>query len=107
MSFTTSGGLGEAETAGAVMNIVPKTGGNRFTGSFFASGANSSLQASNYTQALKDAGLTAPNPLRKVYDVDGAYGGPIVRDKLWVLRERARTRDEPVRHEPVLQQERR
>ena len=28
VTFTTSGGLGESETAGLVMNIVPKTGGN-------------------------------------------------------------------------------
>ena len=28
VTFTTSGGLGEAETAGLVMNLVPKTGGN-------------------------------------------------------------------------------
>ena len=28
VTFTTSGGLGESETAGLVMNIIPKTGGN-------------------------------------------------------------------------------
>jgi hypothetical protein len=83
VSFTTSGGLGEAETAGALMNIVPRTGANAFNGSFFASGSNSAMQGSNYTQALKDAGLNAPNPLTKAYDVDGAFGGPIRKDRLW------------------------
>jgi Carboxypeptidase regulatory-like domain len=29
ITFTTSGGLGESETAGVVMNVVPRTGGNR------------------------------------------------------------------------------
>ena len=38
MTFTASGGLGESETAGLVMNIVPKTGGNTMHGSMFASG---------------------------------------------------------------------
>ena len=33
ISFTTSGGLGESETAGLVMNVVPKTGGNSVHGS--------------------------------------------------------------------------
>ena len=28
VTFTTAGGLGESETAGLVMNVVPKTGGN-------------------------------------------------------------------------------
>ena len=33
VTFTTSGGLGEAETAGLVMNVVPRTGGNEHLGS--------------------------------------------------------------------------
>ncbi len=33
ISFRTSGGLGEAETGGPLMNIVPRTGGNTFRGS--------------------------------------------------------------------------
>jgi hypothetical protein len=32
VSFTTSGGLGEAEVGGPVMNIVPRTGGNTIKG---------------------------------------------------------------------------
>src|SRR5678816_503857 len=35
ISFTTSGGLGESETGGVVMNVVPKTGGNTIHGSAF------------------------------------------------------------------------
>ena len=34
----TSGGLGEFETAGVQMNIVPKQGGNSLSGLFAASG---------------------------------------------------------------------
>src|SRR6185503_2542201 len=33
ITFTTSGSLGESETAGLVMNVVPKTGGNAIQGS--------------------------------------------------------------------------
>ena len=75
--FTTSGGLGESETAGLVMNIVSKTGGNTVQGSVYFSGTGERLEADNLTQALKDAGLTAPTPLTKVYDINGAVGGPI------------------------------
>ena len=46
-------------------------------------GTNSGLQGSNYTQALKNAGLTAPNSLIKSYDVNGSFGGPIRKDRLW------------------------
>ena len=65
--LSTSGGLGEAETAGVVLNVIPREGGNTFTGSFVTSGAGGGLQGSNYTDALKDAGLKAPSELIKVW----------------------------------------
>jgi hypothetical protein len=81
--FTTSGGMGEAEVGGPVMSIIPSIGANAMKGSFFANGATGGMQASNYTQALKDAGLRAPEQLIKVWDVNGAVGGPVFKDKLW------------------------
>jgi hypothetical protein len=81
--MTISGGLGEAETSGVVFNAIPRDGSNVFRGQFNYSGSNDTLQGSNYTQALKDAGLRAPFELIKVYDVSGMYGGRIKRDKLW------------------------
>ena len=81
--MTLSGGLAEAETGGVIFNAVPREGSNRFTGQFNYSGSNGALQGSNYTQALKDAGLRAPFELINVYDVSAMYGGRIMRDKLW------------------------
>jgi hypothetical protein len=81
--MTISGGLGEAETSGVIFNTVPREGSNVFSGQFNYSGSNDTLQGSNYTQALKDAGLRAPFELIKVYDVSGMYGGRILRDRLW------------------------
>ena len=81
--FTTSGGLGEAETAGLVMNLVPMNGGNQRHGSFFASGTAEWLQADNLTQALKDQGLTGAMPLTKLYDISATFGGPIRSDRAW------------------------
>ncbi|MEO8258962.1 MAG: carboxypeptidase regulatory-like domain-containing protein [Acidobacteriota bacterium] len=80
---STSGGLGEAETAGVVLNVVPRDGGNTFSGTIAFAGANSSLQSSNYTQALKDAGLRSPAELIKVWEFNPMGGGRIVRDRLW------------------------
>ena len=81
--MTISGGLAEAETSGVIFNAIPREGSNRFSGQVNYSGSNSSLQGSNYSQALQDAGLRAPFELINVYDVSGMYGGRIVRDKLW------------------------
>ena len=83
VTFTTSGGLGEAETAGLVMNIVPKTGGNRIEGAAYFSGTGEHLQSDNFTDELRAAGLAAATPISKVYDLNGAVGGPIKKDKIW------------------------
>ena len=81
--MTVSGGLAEAETGGVVFNAIPRDGSNSFSGQFNFSGSKGAMQGSNYTQALKDAGLRAPFELINVYDTSGMYGGRIVRDKLW------------------------
>jgi len=82
ITFRTSGGLGEAETGGPLMNIVPKTGGNqfKFSSSFQASG--SGLQGNNYNDYLTSV-LNKPATLLGLYDVEAGLGGPIKKDKLW------------------------
>jgi hypothetical protein len=83
VSFTTAGGLGEVETAGVVMNVVSRSGGNSRHGSFFVSGTGGALQSDNVTPMLKSEGVSSPAPLTNVYDVSGSFGGPIAADRLW------------------------
>jgi len=83
VTFAEAGASGESETAGLVMNIVPKAGGNRTRASLFASGTGAALQSDNLTPELKASGLMAPTPLTGVYDVSGTLGGPILRDRVW------------------------
>jgi hypothetical protein len=83
VAITTSGGLGEAEVGGIAMNILPQTGGNRFTTHAFFTGFNQALRASNFTDRIQAAGLVAPNQINYNYDVSASSGGPIVRDRLW------------------------
>ena len=64
---STSGGLGEAETAGVVINVIPRDGGNTFSGRFFAR-----RERRDAGQQLH-AGAEGPGPdgaaeLVKVYD---------------------------------------
>ena len=79
------GTMGSAEYSlgGAQVNSIPKSGGNRLTGSVFLAGTGSGLQSNNLDDKLRDQGLTSVNSVKKVYDVNGAIGGPIVRDRLW------------------------
>ncbi len=83
ITMTVSGGLGEAETGGALMNIVPKTGGNTFAGTFFLSSAGEWSQGSNIDAELEAVGISEPNALIKNWDASASVGGPIVRDRLW------------------------
>jgi hypothetical protein len=83
VTFTVSGGLGEVETAGLVMNIVPKTGGSTTRGSVIASGTGRRLQSDNLTPSLLDQGVTALAPYSKAYDISATLGGPIAMDRAW------------------------
>lgn len=78
-----SGGLGEAEAGGPVVNLVPRSGGNTFRGSGFYSGAGSWSQGSNIDDELRSIGIPQPARLVRNYDVSGTLGGPIKRDRLW------------------------
>src|SRR5262249_58328776 len=53
------------------------------SGTVVFDGASGSMQGSNYTQALKDAGLRSPAALLKVWEINPMGGGRIIRDKLW------------------------
>ncbi len=83
MQIAISGNLGDAETGGPILNIVPMTGGNQFKGTFFVTGAGSWAQGNNVDDALRAQGVTEAAGLIKLWDVSGAVGGPIKRDKLW------------------------
>jgi hypothetical protein len=85
ITVTTTGALGESETAGLVMNIVPKAGGNSTRGSLFASGTGETFQSDNVTPELAARGVMSMTPFTKVYDVSGTLGGPILTDRLWYL----------------------
>ena len=80
-----TGSLGSAqyEYGGAQVNMMPKDGGNRFSGSLFFGGTGSALQGGNLTSDLQAQGLTSVNSVRKVYDFNGALGGPIAKDRIW------------------------
>jgi hypothetical protein len=80
---TTSGGLGEAQTAGITINIIPREGGNRFSGQFFSSGTTGALQADNSSAELEQRGLPQVNTVEKLWDVTMGFGGPVLRDRLW------------------------
>ena len=82
ITFTISGNLGEAETGGPSMTVVPKSGGNTLNGSFFISGLNDSMQGSNF-DATQLSALAAPAKSLLLRDYQVSVGGPIKKDRIW------------------------
>src|SRR5205823_290805 len=82
MQVLVSGGLGEAETGGPSINIVPKSGGNAFRGAAFYSTAGDWAASNNVDDRLRGFGITQPPVLRKNWDGSGSIGGPVMRDRL-------------------------
>ena len=82
-AFDTSAVDASLSTGGIRINFIAKDGGNQFAGTVFANFANSSMQGSNYTDRLKQAGLATPGGIVKNWDFNPGFGGPIAKDKLW------------------------
>ncbi len=85
VSYQTSGISAENSSGGVRLNMIPREGGNTFSGSFNASYRPGDWQADNVSQRLIDAGLTAGagNATDKIEEYTFGQGGPIMKDKLW------------------------
>src|SRR5258706_4357536 len=83
MVYTTSGASADVSGGGVRLNMIPRDGGNRTSGSVFSGYQTKGFQTDNLTDSLQARGLKSPDGIGKLYNVDGALGGPIMRDKVW------------------------
>jgi hypothetical protein len=83
VSYQTAAIGAETSAGGVRLNMIPREGGNRFSGSFFGSWRDGAWQGDNLTRRLIDRGLTRVGKIDRIYDFNAAEGGPIKRDKLW------------------------
>lgn len=82
ITYMTGAESAEVASGGMRINVVPKDGGNRFSGSFFAQGASGPLQADNRSDEVKKY-LTVPPGIDYEYLINPSFGGPVQRDRLW------------------------
>src|SRR4029077_13137826 len=82
ITYQTSAINAEVSAGGVRANMIPKDGGNTFRGAAFMSGANKNFQSRNDEEA-RAQGLTAPDALNKVWDVNISEGGPLQKNRLW------------------------
>jgi hypothetical protein len=83
VSVQLGGQTAEFENGGMQANLVPKDGGNRFSGLISANYANRGLISNNLNPDLEARGLHLVNTTDRTYDGNVAVGGPIIKDKLW------------------------
>src|SRR5882672_5020390 len=81
----TSGVGADRDTGGMQLNMIPRDGGNVFSGSASFAYVGPSLETSNINDDLLARHLDPKRvgSIKKFRDSAGALGGPISRDKLW------------------------
>jgi hypothetical protein len=81
--FETTGASAEFAAGGVILNMIPKDGGNSFSGAGYLGGTNGSWQSSNFTDRLRRRGVTTLGRLDQIFDYSVTQGGPIVENRLW------------------------
>jgi len=83
VSVDTASAGAEYTTGGVRINVIPRDGGNMFSGALFTSYARPSWQADNITQSLKDRGISSGDRLKDNFDFNPGFGGPVKKDRIW------------------------
>ena len=83
ISYQTSAAPAEIASAGVFINMVTKTGSNRWRGDARYYYANDSMQAENFADVTEEYNFPGGNPVTRQYDFNVGAAGPIVRDRVW------------------------
>jgi hypothetical protein len=83
VAYETAGSGAEVSGAGVGMRLIPKEGGNRFSGQVFLSYLPGAWGSDNVTDDLRRRGLSAAGLIDRTFDYNPSVGGPILRDRLW------------------------
>jgi Carboxypeptidase regulatory-like domain/TonB-dependent Receptor Plug Domain len=78
----TGGAKADQDLSGIQSNIIPKEGGNRFSGQVYFHYTNESMLSDNRTAEMKAQGVQL-NGSKESWDLNPAFGGPIKQDKVW------------------------
>jgi len=83
VSYQTSGIGADTAAGGVRLNMIPREGGNRFSGDFKASARPGEWQSDNLTARHRARGVTVGNATDRIVDYTAALGGPLLKDRLW------------------------
>lgn len=83
VTVTTAAHPAEVQGGAMRMNMIPKDGGNIFSGSVFLGGSDGNWQATNIDDYLRSQNITRGNGIAHVQTFNGSLGGPVQRNRLW------------------------
>ncbi|MCH8991607.1 MAG: carboxypeptidase regulatory-like domain-containing protein, partial [Acidobacteria bacterium] len=91
-AFTTAGAGADTQRGGIRVNMIPKDGGNQFSGMGYFGGSHRSWQSDVWNPRFGELGVQSRAQgdardgvprIDRVYDLNASLGGPIITDKLW------------------------
>ncbi|HUQ89004.1 MAG TPA: TonB-dependent receptor [Vicinamibacterales bacterium] len=83
MQVTTGGADVTQQTGGVGINLVTKSGTDRFKGNARALMTDEKFEDDNITDALRTQGAGSGAPIQNIRDYGFDAGGPILKSKLW------------------------
>jgi hypothetical protein len=83
VTVDTSGVSAEQSQGGVRINYIPRDGGNSFSGTSFVTYSTHGMQTTNLSADLIARGLSSANSVKKIWDVNPGFGGPLKKDRLW------------------------
>lgn len=83
MQVSTGGADVAMQSPGVGINLVTKSGSDKFKGTARYFVTDDSMQATNVTDEIRRQGATSGNPIQNIKDWGGEMGGPLVKGKLW------------------------
>src|SRR5262249_4671316 len=84
MTISTGGVDVTQQTGGVGVNLVTKSGTDKFHGSGRIYNTNDAFESNNLTQEQRQAGATSGNPIQDIQDYRTEMGGPIKKGRAWI-----------------------
>src|SRR3954471_141289 len=84
MTINTGGVDVTQQTGGVGINLVTKSGTDKFHGSGRVYNTNDTFESQNITDEMRALGATSGNPIQNINDYGTEMGGPIKRGRAWV-----------------------
>ncbi len=83
MQISTGGSDVTMQSPGVAVNLVTKSGTDKFRGSGRWYITDQAFQAINVTDELRRQGATTGNPIQRILDYGAEFGGPVRAGKAW------------------------